>query len=153
MVVGIILLLMGLAILSPRLIRTTRPELEAASLLYGTLMETRSQALRDGAYYRISISNNITIQRYEETTGWDTVKTIPLPSGVSYCTVIPGTLPAGILNPPIIHISITGSIVRNTGLIPLCGPKQKYSAIELYTSGQATIYRWTGSGWKKTLGE
>ena len=58
-VVGIILLLMGLAILSPRLIRTTRPELEAASLLYGTLMETRSQALRDGAYYRISISNNI----------------------------------------------------------------------------------------------
>ncbi len=152
MVVGIILLLMGLAVLSPRLIRTNRPEMDAAALVYGTLMETRSRALQDGSYYRLLINSNITVQVYADTSGWITVKTIPLPAGVSVCTSLPGTPPAPVFTPVILHISVTGSIQRNTGLIPLCAPKSKYAAIELYTSGQAVIYRWTGNKWKKISG-
>jgi len=144
-VVVIMALVLGGALFSSRVVRGSRPELEAASQVKGLLQRARSQAMAEGVYARLIRSGHVMLLETfnADSNRWifrDRAELSRLGTGCP-------APPPGLRPVDTVVVNLTGALTPTGGMV-FCDPSRRFAAaVEITAGGAVRTWKFV-NGWR-----
>ncbi len=142
-VIVIMAAILGASLLTSRLLRGARPELEAASQVKGLLQRARAQAMAEGTYVRlIRNGSQIMVEAFNaDSNRWLLRERAEL---VRIGTGCPSP-PSGLAPVDTVVVNLTGALTPS-GVMVFCDPSGRHAAaVEITAGGAVRTWKLTGA--------
>ena len=144
-VIVIMAIVLGVVLFSGRMLRGSRPELEAASQVKGLLQRARAQAMAEGTFVRlIRNGNEILLETFSaDSNRWIFRDRAELSRIGTGCP----TSPPGLVRVDTVVVNLTGALTP-PGVMVFCDPSGRYAAaVEITGGGAVRTWKFV-NGWR-----
>lgn len=145
-VIVIMAIVFGAAMMTSRAIRTSRPELEAASRVKGLFQRARALAMAEGTYVRIVRNGNELVMEafLADSNRWVFRARDELDNLGTGCP----SPPPGLTPVDTVVVNLTGALAP-AGALVYCDPSGRHAAaVEITPGGAVRIWKNSGNGWR-----